>query len=53
MWVNMSIIGMIVVDVWLLYSQCMNAQDEKQKEFNTLLVEKLIDSSFKEVRRVG
>ena len=43
--VNMSIFGMLVVDAWLAFSACTEA-DETQKEFYSLLSEELIDTSL-------
>ena len=46
--VNLSIFSMIVVDTWLVYSQCTGTQ-EKQKEFYTSLSEELIDNTYDHV----
>lgn len=46
--VNLSIFSMIVVDTWLVYSQCTGTQ-EKQKEFYTSLSEELIDNTYDRV----
>jgi hypothetical protein len=43
--VNMSIFGMLVVDAWLAFSACTEA-DETQKEFYSLLSEELIDNTY-------
>jgi hypothetical protein len=43
--VNMTLFGMIVVDSWLAFSACTDAQ-ETQKEFYTLLAEELIDNTY-------
>lgn len=43
----MSILGMIVVDAWLVYSKCTGTNnDQKQTEFYTLLAEELIDNNY-------
>lgn len=43
--VNMTLFGMLVVDSWLLFTQCTESA-ETQKEFYTLLAEELIDNTY-------
>jgi hypothetical protein len=43
--VNMSILGMVLVDSWLAFTQCTNSE-EKQKDFYILLSEELIDNNY-------
>jgi hypothetical protein len=52
--VNLSLFGMwCVVDAWLVYSKCTEA-DEKQRQFYKLLAEEMIDNQHDQVRtRVG
>ena len=54
--VNLSILGMTIVDSFLLYSQLVD-QDEKEPDFYTLLAEELIDNTYDSVsprkRRAG
>ena len=44
--VNLSLLAMMFVDTWLVYSQCTNAQESNytQKQFYTDLAEELIDN---------
>lgn len=55
--VNMSIFAMIVVDTWLVYDRCVQAQQagqrETQKEFYSNLAEELIDNTFDTRRSVA
>ena len=43
--VNMTILGIIVVDTWLVYSQCTETQ-MCQKDFYTQLAEDLIENTY-------
>ena len=48
MWVNMTILGMIFVDTWLLWDGSVGshqARRETQKDFYTYLAEELIDNN--------
>lgn len=51
-WVNMTILGMIIVESWLAYIQCTKAK-ETQKEFYTYLAEELIDNTYDSLIRSG
>jgi hypothetical protein len=51
--VNMSILGMIIVDTWLAFDGCTRAELNgrvKQTKFYELLTKELIDNSFDQVR---
>lgn len=50
--VNLSLFGMCVVDAWLVYSKCTEA-DEKQRQFYELLAEEMIDNQHDQVRTRG
>ena len=44
--VNLSILGMIVVDTYLVYTQCTLEKNEKPADFFEALAEELIDNEF-------
>ena len=48
--VNLSILGMIIVDSFLLYHHLVN-KEEKEPDFYNLLAEELIDSKYDSVSR--
>ena len=48
--VNLSIFGMIVVDTYLVYSQCTMVENEKQADFFEALAEEMIDNEYEAVR---
>jgi hypothetical protein len=47
--VNLSLLGMCIVDSWLIYSKCTETE-EKQREFYEALSEEMIDNQHDQVR---
>ena len=48
--VNLSILAMVIVDTWLVYSKCTKL-DDCQTDFYIKLSEELIDNNYEEVAR--
>jgi hypothetical protein len=44
--VNMSVLGMCIVDTWYAWNLCTGNTTEKQKDFYSLLAEELIDNRY-------
>ena len=50
---NLSIFAMVVVDTWLVYSQCTGDMETKEADFYLQLAEELIDNEFAQVGARG